>query len=56
MSLVVTCDGCEKVEQPIREDICYVTYLIDGEQYNKDFCAGCQDKVKTAILNILNIK
>lgn len=56
MSLIVTCDGCGKVEQPVREDICDIAYVIDDEHYHKDFCAECQDKVKAGILIILNVK
>ncbi len=53
MSLVVTCDGCGKVEKPRREDICDIQYRIDDETWNKDFCAKCQDEMKAALLAVL---
>ena len=56
MSLVVTCDGCGKVEQPIREDICQVKYQIGDDHYAKDFCAKCEDEMKANLLKVLNVK
>lgn len=56
MSIIVTCDGCGKVEQPRREDICDVEYRIGGDQYNKDFCAKCEEAMKVELLKTLNVK
>lgn len=42
MTVRVTCDGCGRVEEPRRLDICEVTLDWDGLTIIRDYCAKCQ--------------
>ena len=50
MAVKVTCDGCGKVEEPRREDICELKFdLGDSVTVLRDFCGPCE----TAMMNKL---
>lgn len=54
MSVRAICDGCGKVEEPRREDICELKFDL-GESVTviRDYCAECETKIVGKLKQVL---